>query len=145
MNEKDLLKKIIDSALGLDFKVKEIVEGFSLSSIPFVSMTLDKELVETLVTKLKELHDKSEFLCTEMGVDISALEGEYLGIIENLLMVILNPVQLEVLEFYLHNSVTDKEWDGKLNLEVNNEVKSYDISTVDNLWKVIEELKQVNN
>lgn len=141
MNERDLLREALEKALGFKVNVDEVEENLMIEISASPSIEMNKEMLKEIASKLREINDKSEFLMTEMGIDLLGFESKFLEVIGNLLMVVFNPAQLEVFEYYVYSTSVNKKWSGKVSILIDDEEKSYDISTLDNLWEVLEQLK----
>lgn len=141
MNERDLLREALEKALGFKVNVDEVEENLMIEFSASPSIEMNKEMLKEIASKLREINDKSEFLMTEMGIDLLGFESKFLEVIGNLLMVVFNPAQLEVFEYYVYSTSVNKKWSGKVSILIDDEEKSYDISTLDNLWEVLEQLK----
>lgn len=138
MNKK-IIKDILTKQLNLPFRVNsgEIIPDFSQN----LGKTLDRDTLTTVTTQLKEVQKRSEYLSANLGVDLLGFEGEYVSIIGTLLSALYNPTQLKVLEYFTYDAPYIEKWDGRIKLKIGDRKKSFDISTPEKLWEVVEKLK----
>jgi hypothetical protein len=137
---KNLMKEILNRQLDLRLGIKtgKIPSEFENTSYG----VLDKDTLLTITTQLKEVQKRSEYMSSQFGVDLLGFEGEYINIIGTLLSTLYNPLQLKVLEYFTYDVPYIEKWDGKIRLKIGDKKKSFDISTPDKLWEVVEKLKQ---
>jgi len=137
MNEKTAIRSIVKNYLKVNFKLKLKEQDRSL---------MNKKLFMETLTILREIEDRRDFMEEEIGLDPTVYEEKFIQVIENLFRMIFNKQQLTLINLYLYDLVHDKEWDGKLQLDLkigSGEVQHqvFDFRTPEEVWNVIELLK----
>lgn len=137
MNERTLIKSIVKKSLSVNFKLKLKEQDRAL---------MNKKLFIQTLTILREIEDRRDFMEEEIGLDPTVYEEKFLMVIENLFKMIFNKQQLTLINLYLFDLVYDKDWDGKLQLDLKvgtGEVQQqvFNFRTPEDVWNVIELLK----
>lgn len=81
-------------------------------------------------------------MAEEIGMDMTAYEDQFFAVIENLLRLHYNKEQLALIQMYLYQLVPDKDWDGTITVEKNNEESTVPFKRAEDVWKVIESLSK---
>tara|TARA_R100001509_G_scaffold129307_1_gene82688 strand:- start:10 stop:417 length:408 start_codon:yes stop_codon:yes gene_type:complete len=132
-NKKDI-HKVLKNSLNLRFNIK------ALSPSP---EQIQKNLfIESLKTMV-EIQDRSEFLLSELGMDLIAYEDKYFRVIENLFKMHFNQQQLSLIQMYLYELRPDKTWDGMIELDLQKgaEPKVVKFKEPKHVWEVIKTFK----
>ena len=137
MNEKTAIRSIVKNYLKVGFKLKLKEQDRNL---------MNKKLFIETLTILREIEDRRDFMEEEIGLDPTVYEEKFIQVIENLFRMIFNKQQLTLINLYLFDLVHDKEWDGKLQLDLkvgSGEVQqqAFNFRTPAEVWDVIELLK----
>lgn len=137
MNEKTAIRSIIKNYLQVNFKLKLREQDRNL---------MNKKLFIETITILREIEDRRDFMEEEIGLDPTVYEEKFIQVIENLFRMIFNKQQITLVNLYLFDLVHDKDWDGKLQLDLkigNGEIQQqvFDFRTPEQVWNVIELLK----
>jgi hypothetical protein len=95
---------------------------------------------------MREIEDRRDFMEEEIGMDPTVYEEKFIQVIENLFKMIFNKHQLTLINLYLYDLVHDRDWDGKLQLDLiigKNETqqKVFNFKTPEDVWNVLEILK----
>lgn len=137
MNEKTAIRSIVKNYLQVNFKLKLKEQDRNL---------MNKKLFIETITILREIEDRRDFMEEEIGLDPTVYEEKFIQVIENLFRMIFNKQQITLVNLYLFDLVHDKDWDGKLQLDLkigSGEVQQqvFDFRTPEQVWNVIELLK----
>lgn len=137
MNEKTAIRSIIKNYLQVNFKLKLKEQDRNL---------MNKKLFIETITILREIEDRRDFMEEEIGLDPTVYEEKFIQVIENLFRMIFNKQQITLVNLYLFDLVHDKDWDGKLQLDLkigSGEIQQqvFDFRTPEQVWNVIELLK----
>ena len=130
---KSTIRKILKSNIDLEFKIKPISPD---------QETMNKKVFIEVIEQLKKIEERRDFLIEEIGLDMTAYEDQFFGVIENLFKLVFNKSQLGLLQMYLYNLLPDKEWDGMITIEHNKEEKTVPFKSATEVWEVI---KKFNN
>lgn len=99
--------------------------------------TMDKLLFIEVITTLRQIEDRRDFMESEIGMDMTAYEDQFFRVIENLLKIAFSKEQLALIQLYLYQLVPDKEWDGTITLEIDKKEKVVNFKTPQDVWEVI--------
>lgn len=137
MNEKTAIRSIVKNYLQGNFKLKLKEQDKNL---------MNKKLFIETITILREIEDRRDFMEEEIGLDPTVYEEKFIQVIENLFRMIFNKQQITLVNLYLFDLVHDKDWDGKLQLDLkigSGEIQQqvFDFRTPEQVWNVIELLK----
>jgi len=129
MELKKRIRKAINSQIPGRFVIREKQPDFD---------TMKKAAFVSILKDLREIEDRRDFMETELGIDITQYEDKFFRVIENLFRITFNKAQLGMIQTYLYQLLPDKEWDGKVTLQVGkNEEQVFDSKTPDQLWNII--------
>ena len=133
-NKKDI-HKVLKNSLNLRFNIK------ALSPSP---EQIQKNLFIDSLKIMIEIQDRSEFMITELGMDLIAYEDKYYRVIENLFKLHFNQQQLSLIQMYLYELRPDKSWDGmiELDLQKGDEPKVVKFKDPKDVWEVIKTFKE---
>ena len=132
-NKKDI-HKVLKNSLNLRFNIK------ALSPSP---EQIQKNLFVDSLKIMIEIQDRSEFMISELGMDLIAYEDKYYRVIENLFKMHFNQQQLSLIQMYLYELRPDKSWDGmiELDLQKGDEPKVVKFKDPKDVWDVIKTFK----
>jgi len=137
MNERNAIRSILKNYLKVGFKLRLKEQDRDV---------MNKKLFIESLTILREIEDRRDFMEEEIGLDPTVYEEKFIQVIENLFKMIFNKQQLTLINLYLFELIHDKDWDGKLQLDLkigSGEVQQqeFDFRTPAQVWEVVELLK----
>jgi hypothetical protein len=134
MKPKEILRRILKDQLPLKYRIKEI---------PRNKEAMHKELFIEVVKVLKEIDDRTDFVASEIGMDITAYEDKFFRVIENLMRMVFNKEQIFLIELYLNEiDYNDKEeWDGFISVTVGKKEQKIAFRTPEDVWEAIQKFK----
>mgnify|MGYP000060347992 CR=1 FL=1 len=103
---------------------------------------MEKTIFIQVIRQLKTIEERKDFMAEEIGMDMTAYEDQFFAVIENLLRLHYNKEQLALIQMYLYQLVPDKDWDGTITVEKNNEESTVPFKRAEDVWKVIESLSR---
>jgi hypothetical protein len=103
---------------------------------------MEKTIFIQVIRQLKTIEERKDFMAEEIGMDMTAYEDQFFAVIENLLRLHYNKEQLALIQMYLYQLVPDKDWDGTITVEKNNEESTVPFKRAEDVWKVIESLSK---
>ena len=125
---KSKIRKILKSKLDIEFRIKAIGPD---------QQTMNKKIFVEIINELKKIEDRRDFLIEEIGLDMTAYEDQFFNVIENLFKLVFNKHQLGLIQMYLYQLIPDKEWDGMITIEHNEEEKTLPFKSADDVWEVL--------
>ena len=134
MKPKEILRRILKEQLPLKYRIKEV---------PRNKEAMHKELFIEVVKVLKEIDDRTDFVASEIGMDITAYEDKFFRVIENLMRMVFNKEQIFLIELYLNEiDYNDKEeWDGFISVTVGKKEQKIAFRTPEDVWEAIQKFK----
>lgn len=135
MKDKKDIHKVLKNSLNLRFNIK------ALSPSP---EQIEKRIFIDTLRIMVEIQDRSEFVISELGMDLVAYEDKYYRVIEGLFKMLFNQQQLSLIQMYLYELKPDKSWDGKIELDLQNgkEPEVVDFKHPKDVWEVIRKFKK---
>jgi len=130
---KSKIRKVLKSKLDIEFRIKAIGPD---------QQTINKKLFVEIIDQLRKIEDRRDFLAEEIGLDMTAYEDQFFGVIENLFRLAFNKSQLDLIQMYLYQLIPDKEWDGMITIEHNKEEKTVPFKSADDVWKVLKKFDE---
>ena len=103
---------------------------------------MEKTIFIQVIRQLKTIEERKDFMAEEIGMDMTAYEDQFFAVIENLLRLHYNKEQSALIQMYLYQLVPDKDWDGTITVEKNNEESTVPFKRAEDVWKVIESLSK---
>ena len=125
---KSKIRKVLKSKLDIEFRIKAIGPD---------QQTMNKKIFVEIINELKKIEDRRDFLIEEIGLDMTAYEDQFFNVIENLFKLVFNKHQLGLIQMYLYQLIPDKEWDGMITIEHNEEEKTLPFKSADDVWEVL--------
>lgn len=102
--------------------------------------TMTKRAFVEIVTQLREIEDRRDFMESELGLDMTQYEDKFFAVIENLFKLAFTKEQLAFIQLYIYQLVPDTNWDGTITIEVNKVEKVVNFQTPEDVWNVIKNL-----
>lgn len=129
---KDNIRSVLKSKINVSYRigVKEPDQE-----------TMNKQIFVKIIEQLKKIEDRSDFLVEEIGMDMAAYEDQFFEVIENLFKLAFNKSQIGLIQMYLYQLSTDKDWDGTILLNDGKEEKVVEFKTATDVWEVINKIK----
>lgn len=134
MKPKELLRRILKEQLPLKYRIKEI---------PRNREAMNKELFVEVLKLLKEINDRTDFVATEIGMDITAYDDKFFRVIENLMRMTFNKEQVFLIELYLNEIpyTNEEEWDGLISVTVGKKEQKIAFRTPEDVWDALQKFK----
>jgi hypothetical protein len=134
MKPKEILRRILKEQLPLKYRIKEV---------PRNREAMTKELFIDVIKLLKEIDDRTDFVASEIGMDITAYEDKFFRVIENLLRIAFNKEQVFLIQLYLNEiDYNEKEeWDGFISVTVGKKEQKIAFRTPEDVWEAIQKFK----
>ena len=98
---------------------------------------MDKKLFIQVLTQLRKIEDRRDFMADEIGMDMTLYEEQFFSVIENLMKMHFSKEQLALIQMYLYQLSPDKEWDGTITLEKNKKETKHPFKTPEQVWMII--------
>lgn len=133
MVHKKELRKVLNNYLKGNIVLKEKDMARDL---------MEKKLFIESIILLKEIEDRRDFMEDEIGVDMSIYEEKFLQVIENLFKVHFSKEQFALIQYYLYQTPTIADWDGKIDITDGKEMITVNFETPDQVWNVINSLNK---
>lgn len=99
--------------------------------------SMDKKLFIEVITSLKQIEERRDFMQEEIGMDVTAYEDKFFNVIENLMKMHFTKEQNALIQMYLYQLVPDKEWDGTITIEKNKQEQTVPFKQPSDVWNVI--------
>ena len=133
IDPKKRIRQVLFSIHKLSYRIKEVKVD---------KKHMDKKAFIEVIQQLRKIEDRRDFITTEIGMDMTAYEDDFFAVIENLFKIVFNTEQLELIHMYLYQLSPDKEWDGKITVEVSNGTEeTLSFKTPTQVWNVINKFK----
>lgn len=134
MVHKKELRKVLNSYLKASISIKEK---------DMAREVMEKKLFIENIILLREIEDRRDFMEEEIGVDMSIYEEKFLQVIENLFKIHFSKEQFALIQYYLYQVPTIADWDGMLDLSDGKEMITVRFETPEEVWNVINSIKEV--
>lgn len=128
IDPKKKLRQVLFHLHPLSYRIKQIQ--------PSKEIMTRKIFVET-IQELRKIEDRTDFLQSEIGMDVQAYENSFFLVIENLMKLAFNKEQLALIQLYLYQLVPDKDWDGTITIEKEKQEAIVNFKTPEDVWDVI--------
>jgi hypothetical protein len=126
---KEFIRKVLKTNNDLQYRIYE--------KKPKRDVTRRKLFIEAINT-LKEIEDRTDFMQSELGVDMSLYEDKFFIVIENLFRITFSEEQCKLIEMYLYFLSEDKDWDGTIEIKTQETVEIVGFKTPEQVWEVLE-------
>jgi len=131
LHPKKKLREVLFSIYPLSYRIRELTPD---------KETMNKKLFIEVITQLKKVEDRRDFMQEEIGMDMTMYEEQFFSVIENLMKMHFKKEQLALIQLYLYQLVPDKEWDGTITIENNKKEQIVNFKTPEDVWDVIKTL-----
>ena len=98
---------------------------------------MNKKAFIEVIRTLRKIEERKDFMQSEIGMDMTAYEDDFFYVVENLLKMVFNKQQMSLIQMYLFQLLPDKEWDGTITLNHDNEEKVVMFKSPTDIWKVV--------
>jgi len=130
MGPKEYIKDVLTDDLPLAFRVKTLSKPIE---------EVNKKTFVEVIKLLKEINDRTEFMATELGMDIVGYDDKFFQAIEGLMRIAFNKKQVLLIEMYLNDIPMMKEnWDGTITVQVKEEEIQIAFETPLDVWNAIQ-------
>ena len=130
---KDNIRRVLKSRLDITYRIKLKEPD---------KETMNKKIFIEVIDQLRKIEDRKDFLAEEIGMDMTAYEDQFFGVIENLFKLVFNKSQLGLIQMYLYQLMPDKEWDGTITVEVGKEEETLPFKSAEDVWNVIKKFSK---
>lgn len=128
VDPKKRLRQTLHSIFPLSYRIKQITPD---------KETMNKKLFIQVITTLRQIEDRRDFMQAEIGMDMTVYEDQFFQVIEDLMKMHFSKEQLALIQMYLYQLTPDEDWDGTITVETNKVEKVVNFKTADDLWNVI--------
>jgi|TARA_B110000483_G_scaffold242896_1_gene330325 hypothetical protein len=133
INTKKVIRQVLHNAHLIPFRIEHKAPS---------KEDMNKIIFVKVLTNLKKIEDRKDFMVEEIGMDMTAYEDQFFEVIEDLFKMTFNKEQLALIQLYLYQLMPDKEWDGTITIEnKNKEENEVEFKSPSDVWKVINSLK----
>lgn len=133
METKEYIRDVLTDDLELAFRVKT-------TSKPIEEV--NKKIFVQVIKLLAEVNDRTEFMSTELGIDVIGYDDKFFQAIEGLMKIAFNKKQVLLIEMYLNEiPIMDKDWDGTITVLIEEEEVRVAFKTPLDLWNTIQKFK----
>ena len=101
---------------------------------------MNKKLFIEVITQLKAIEDRRDFMQDEIGMDMTIYEDKFFGVIENLMKMHFSKEQLAIIQLYLYQLTPDKDWDGTITVEIGKKEKVVPFTDPLHVWNLLQML-----
>ena len=102
---KKVLRRTLVSIYPLSYRISTKQIGREI---------MDKKIFIEVLTTLRRIEDRRDFMESEIGMDMTAYEDQFFHVIENLFKLAFSKQQLALIQMYLYQLTPDNDWDGKI-------------------------------
>ena len=133
IDPKNIIRQVLHKSHPIPFRIKHKTPSRE---------DMNKIIFVKVLTNLKKIEDRKDFMVEEIGMDMTAYEDQFFEVIEDLFKMTFNKEQLALIQLYLYQLMPDKEWDGTITIKnKNKEEKEVDFKSPTDVWKVINSIK----
>jgi len=130
METKEYIRDVLTDDLPLSFRVKTLSKP--------IEEVKKKTFVE-VINLLREINDRTDFMATELGMDVVGYDDKFFQAIEGLMRIAFNKKQVLLIEMYLNDIPMMKEdWDGTITVQVKEEEIQIAFETPLDVWNAIQ-------
>jgi hypothetical protein len=130
MGPKEYIKDVLTDDLPLAFRVKTLSKPIE---------EVNKKTFVEVIKLLKEINDRTEFMATELGMDVVGYDDKFFQAIEGLMRIAFNKKQVLLIEMYLNDIPMMKEdWDGTIIVQVEEKEIQVAFETPLDVWNAIQ-------
>ena len=133
METKEYIRDVLTDDLELAFRIRT-------TSKPIEEV--NKKIFVQVIKLLAEVNDRTEFMSTELGIDVVGYDDKFFQAIEGLMKIAFNKKQVLLIEMYLNEiPIMDKDWDGTITVLIEEEEVRVAFKTPLDLWNTIQKFK----
>lgn len=133
METKEYIRDVLTDDLELAFRIRT-------TSKPIEEV--NKKIFVQVIKLLAEVNDRTEFMSTELGIDIIGYDDKFFQAIEGLMKIAFNKKQVLLIEMYLNEiPIMEKDWDGTITVLIEEEEVRVAFKTPLDLWNTIQKFK----
>ena len=133
METKEYIRDVLTDDLELAFRIRT-------TSKPIEEV--NKKIFVQVIKLLVEVNDRTEFMSTELGIDVIGYDDKFFQAIEGLMKIAFNKKQVLLIEMYLNEiPIMDKDWDGTITVLIEEEEVRVAFKTPLDLWNTIQKFK----
>lgn len=125
------VRKLIIAAMGGKVTVRKKELGREV---------LEKKLFIQCIDLLRQIEDESAFAVEELGIDLTSYEEKFLIVINNLFSLHFNKEQHSLIMYYVYQIPSNEEFNGTVEIEVQNQKVELPLNTPEDLWKAVNKL-----
>lgn len=125
------VRKLIIAAMGGKVTVRKKELGREV---------LEKKLFIQCIDLLRQIEDESAFAVEELGIDLTSYEEKFLIVISNLFSLHFNKEQHSLIMYYVYQIPSNEEFNGTVEIEVQNQKVELPLKTPEDLWKAVNKL-----
>ena len=114
--------------------------GYRIKAKSLDRETMNQKVFIEIIEGLKKLEDRSDFMASELGLDMTMYDDQFFAIIDNLFKLNFSKEQQALIQLYLYQLVPDKDWDGTIVLKVDKGEQTVNFKTPVDVWNVIKKL-----
>lgn len=130
MGTKEYIKDVLTDDLELAYKVRVLSKPIE---------EVNKKTFVEVIKLLKEINDRTEFMATELGMDVVGYDDKFFQAIEGLMRIAFNKKQVLLIEMYLNDIPMMKEdWDGTITVQIKEEEIEIAFETPLDVWNAIQ-------
>lgn len=111
--------------------------SYHIKAVGLSKESMNKKLFKEILLQLKKIEERRDFMQDEIGMDMTAYEDSFFGVIENLMKMCFNQEQLSLIRMYLYELIPDKQWDGTITISKNKKEEVVAFKTPDEVWEVV--------
>jgi len=125
---KKILRHVLHSLYPLGYRIKEKNPSDEL---------MNKKLFINVLTQLKAIEDRRDFMESEIGMDMTQYEDQFFNVIEDLMKMHFSKEQLALIQLYLYQLVPEDDWDGTITIEVGKKQEQVSFKKPEDVWNAI--------
>lgn len=130
MGPKEYIKDVLTDDLPLAFRVRR-------SNKPIEEV--NKKTFVEVIKLLAEINDRTEFMATELGMDVVGYDDKFFQAIEGLMKIAFNKKQVLLIEMYLNDiPMMSDDWDGTITVKIKEEDVKIAFETPLDVWNAIQ-------
>lgn len=130
METKEYIRDVLTDDLPLAFRVKTLSKPIE---------EVNKKTFVEVLKLLQEINDRTEFMATELGMDVVGYDDKFFQAIEGLMKIAFNKKQVLLIEMYLNDIPMMKEdWDGTITVQIKEEEIEIAFETPLDVWNAIQ-------
>ena len=133
METKEYIRDVLTDDLELAYRIRT-------SSKPLEEV--NKKTFVEVIKILTEINDRTEFMATELGMDVVGYDDKFFQAIEGLMKIAFNKKQILLIEMYLNDiPMMNDDWDGTITVLIKEEEVKVAFETPLDLWNTIQKFK----